>query len=183
MFDFLDALVELGLGEVAVMGIDRLELAAVDGHDGLREQVQSPAQQNELTAHVANRRPVVTAEVGNGLEVGRQAPGEPHQFDVALGFPFQASAGLDAVEVAIQVELEQYRRMIGRAACGRRGNPGKSQRAQVQFVDEDFNCANRIVFRYVVIQTLGKQGNLCPVFAFDESLHVRISPLMQLRSV
>jgi hypothetical protein len=42
---------------------------------GLGEQLQSPAKLNELAAHCADRSPIVAAEVGNGLEVRRQAPG------------------------------------------------------------------------------------------------------------
>ena len=42
---------------------------------------------------------IVTTEIRNGFEVGRQAPGQPHQFDVALAFALQATTGLDAVEI------------------------------------------------------------------------------------
>jgi len=49
-------------------------------------------------------------EVGDGLEVGRQAAGEPHQFDVALSLALQAAAGLDPVEIAVDVELRAERR-------------------------------------------------------------------------
>jgi hypothetical protein len=38
---------------------------------------------------------VVTTEVNYPLEVRRQATREPHQFDVALAFPFQAAARLN----------------------------------------------------------------------------------------
>jgi hypothetical protein len=43
----------------------------------------------------------MTAEVRNGLEVGRKPPRQPHEFKIALAFTFQAAAGLDAVEVPI----------------------------------------------------------------------------------
>ena len=40
------------------------------------------------------------------------------EFDVALGFALQAAAGLDAVEIAVDVELEQDARVISRASGG-----------------------------------------------------------------
>jgi hypothetical protein len=46
--DLLYPLGEFGLREVAVVRIDRLELAAIDGDDGLGEQVEPPTQQDEL---------------------------------------------------------------------------------------------------------------------------------------
>jgi hypothetical protein len=57
---------------------------------------------------------VILAEVGNGLEVGGEPPGQPHQLDIALRFAFQPPARLKAVEVAVEVNLQQRRGMIGR---------------------------------------------------------------------
>lgn len=85
----------------------RFELATVDGHHGLREELHLTAQRDEAAAHIADVLAVVAAEVSNGLEVGSQAAGEPHEFDVALGLALQPAAGLDATEVAVDIELEQ----------------------------------------------------------------------------
>ena len=94
---------QLGTGEIAIPVIDCLELAAVDGDQGLGEQTELLAQHHELTADATDRGAVVLPEVGNGLEVRHQATGQPHQFNVALRFPFQASARLNPIEVAVDV--------------------------------------------------------------------------------
>ena len=84
LFDLLLAFVDLARREVAVPTVDCLELAAVDGHDGLREQLQVTSQHDEATTDVSDADAVGAPEVGNGLEVRRQAAREPHQLDVAL---------------------------------------------------------------------------------------------------
>ena len=78
----------------------------------MAEQVQSPAQIDEHAAGRPDRRAVVLPEVGDGLEVGSQPSGQPHQLDVALGLTLQAATGLNAVQIAVDVQLQQYRRMI-----------------------------------------------------------------------
>src|SRR5918993_444306 len=75
LFDLLLALLNLAGREVAIAGVDRLELAAVHGDHGLREQLELAAQLDEAAAHVADADPVMVPEVGDGLEVRRQATG------------------------------------------------------------------------------------------------------------
>ena len=65
----LHAALGLCVGEVAVAVVRRLELAAIDGHDGLREQVELATQNDELATRVAYRAAVIAVEVGDGLEV------------------------------------------------------------------------------------------------------------------
>ena len=105
---------ELAVGEVLVAVVDRLELAAVDGHCGVGKQLHLPAQQDELAADPADRLAVVAAEVGDGLEVGHQPTREPDQLDVALRLAFEPPAGLDAVQVPVDVDLQQRGRVIRR---------------------------------------------------------------------
>ena len=59
---------------------------------------------------------VVFSEASDGLEVGHQPPGQPHQLDFALEFSFQASARLDAVEIAVNVDLLLDRWVVSRPA-------------------------------------------------------------------
>ena len=66
--------------------MDRLELAAADGDDGVREPLQWAASLHERAADVANGHTVIVPEIGDGLEVRRQLLGEPHERDIALGF-------------------------------------------------------------------------------------------------
>ena len=90
--DLLDPPLDGSLCVVLVARVHRLEAASVDGHHGLGEQVELAAEQDELPARGLDRRSVVTPEVGNGLEVRHQPTSQPHQLDVALGFPFQPPA-------------------------------------------------------------------------------------------
>ena len=158
-------------GEVLVAVVHRLELAAIDGHDRLGEQIELAAQHDELAAYLADRRPIVLAEVGNGLEVRHQPSGQPHQLDVALRLALQPTAGLDAIQVAVDVELQQHRRVVRRPARRRGVNPNKAELAQIKPIDEDLDHANRILRFNVVLKTRGQQGHLGSVLAFDESLH------------
>ena len=70
LVDLPEALAQLLTREVLGLCIHRFELAAVNGNAGTVEQVDIAAQSNKMPAHVADRRPVVLAEIGNGLEVG-----------------------------------------------------------------------------------------------------------------
>ena len=169
--DLLDALGDLGDREVLVAVVDGLELAAVDGDDRPGEQVELAAQHDELRAGRADRRSIVAAEVGDGLEVRHQAAGQPHQLEVALGLPFQPPARLDAIEIAVEIDLQQRRGMIGRPPCHLRHNAGKAQGREVQFVDESLDDANRIVLRHIVVQAIRKQCRLPPVLTLNETLH------------
>src|SRR5207247_7325142 len=104
----------LGLSEVPTSRIDGLELAAVDRNARFAKQFKAAAQHHELAADLADGLAIVLAEVGYGLEVRHQAAGQPTQLDVALAFSLQASARLHPIEVAVDVNLQQRRRMIGR---------------------------------------------------------------------
>jgi hypothetical protein len=118
LLDLLLASIDLARREVAIATVDRFELAAVNGHHGLREELHLPAQNDEAAAHVANAFAVFTAEVGDGLEVRRQAACQPHEFDIALRLAFQPATGLDPVEIAVDVQLEQDRGVVPRATRG-----------------------------------------------------------------
>lgn len=70
MIDFLHPLLQFAMREVAVMGIHGFELAAIDGDDSVREQIQLPAQHNKLPADIAYAGTVVSSKIGNRFEVG-----------------------------------------------------------------------------------------------------------------
>jgi hypothetical protein len=116
--DLLQASLHFGLGEVPIPGIDRLELAAIDRNARVAQQIEAPTQRHELTADFADRLAIVLAKVGDRFEVGRQAASQPDQLDVALAFPFKAAARLNPIEVAVDIELQQCRGMIGRPTRG-----------------------------------------------------------------
>ena len=59
------------------------------------------------SAHLADRFTVVLAEIRNGLELRHEAAAQPDQLDIALALPLDASARLNAIEVPVNVDLQQ----------------------------------------------------------------------------
>ena len=104
-FHLFNPLGDLGRCEGLVAVVDRLEAAAVERHHNPREQVELAAQNYELRKSRADRCDIVTAEIRDGLEVRHQAPGQPHQFDVALRLALQTAARLDPVQIATEIDL------------------------------------------------------------------------------
>ncbi len=165
------ALLELVVGEVLVAVVDRLELAAVDRHDRFGEQIEPTAQHDEFATDVTDRLAVVPAKVSDGLEVRRQAPRQPHQLNVALGLALQTPTGLQVIEIPVDVDPQQHRRVVRGTPGLRRRHAVETKASQIQFVDEDIDHTHRVVRDDKVVKTLGQQRHLSSVLAFDESLH------------
>jgi hypothetical protein len=92
------------------------------------------------------------------------------QFDIALGFALQASAGLDTIEVAVGVNPEENGRIRRATGAGRLGT-GKAKPLEIKRLDECLYDSNNIVFCNVVVQMLGKENTLAAVGPFDKALH------------
>ena len=113
----------LMLGFIVVMAplvfvavVHRLELAAVDRDAGLREQANHSAQRDKARAYLTDGSAIVLTEVGNRLVIGDQPARQPHHFNIVPGFTLKPSARLNPVEIAVNIELQQDRRMIRRPA-------------------------------------------------------------------
>lgn len=65
----------LGLREVPISRVDRLELAAVNRNARFAEQLKATAQHHELTTNLADCLAIVPPEVGYRLEVRHQLAG------------------------------------------------------------------------------------------------------------
>src|SRR5664279_1790383 len=172
----------LSLGEVPISRVDRLELAAVDRNTRFAEQLKATAQHHELAANPADGLAVVLAEVRYRLEVGHQAAGQPNQLDVALALPLQAPARLYPIEVSVDVNLQQRRRMVSRPSCCLRLNAAKAQPRQIKLIDKNIDRPDRIVLGQIVFQPLGKQSALTAVIANDKARH-RILPTNRRRII
>jgi hypothetical protein len=83
--------------------IDELDLAALGFAGVVPEATGRPSyhpvtllkiylyaylNQVQSSRRLADRLTIVPPEISNRLEVGRELPGQPHQLDVALRFPF-----------------------------------------------------------------------------------------------
>src|SRR5439155_5955704 len=165
----------LGLSEVPIPRVDGLELAAVDRNARFAEQFKTAAQHHELAANPADGLAIVLAEVGYGLEVRHQAAGQPNQLDVTLALPLQAPARLHTIEVAINVNLQQRRWMIGWPSSRLSLNTAEAQPGQIKLIDKNIDRPHRIILGQIVFQSLGKQRALTAVIAKAKARH-RILP-------
>lgn len=150
---------------VLVTRVHRLEAAAIDRHHAARQQANLPADRNERRVARSQRLSVIPPEVSDRLEVRRQLAKKPHQFGVALRLPLQPPARLHLVQVAVEVQLQQLARVIARPPRRGRPYPAKTQRRQVQLIDEDIDHPDRVVLRHVVFKMLRKQIALNEVTA------------------
>ena len=127
LLDLRHAPLHLGAREVLVAVVHRLELAAVDRHAGLREQAHRAAEPDKPGADLADGAAIVLAEVGNRLVIGSKPARQPHHLNVAPGLALKPPARLDPVEIAVNVELQQDRRMIRRTAGDLGIDPARTQ--------------------------------------------------------
>ena len=102
-----DAAFYFPFGDVFHPRIDGLEPCPVNCGDSADEKTKLPAQINELRANSLDGGTVVFSKVGDRLEIWRQSPCQPHQLDIAACFALQAPARLNAVEIAIEINLQQ----------------------------------------------------------------------------
>ena len=160
LLQLLQIFLHLGLGEVALTAVDRLELAAVNGDQLSAEQIQLPAQQAEGFEHFLERLAVVFTKVSDGLMVRSQFAQQPHHLDIALALLLQLTTAADAVQVAVDIQFQQVARRIGRATRLGQGGMGETSGGQIQAVHEGINEPHRVIGSDVLVQTLGKKHQL-----------------------
>src|SRR5664280_2002597 len=97
---------------------------------------------------------------------------QPHHLNVAPSFTLQSPARLDPVEIAVNVELQQDRRMIRRPAGYLGIDPAEPKFGQIEFVDKDLDHANRIVLADPVCHVFRKQRALHAIRPLNEALHL-----------
>ena len=148
-----------------------LELAAIDGDGGGIQEAQVAAQRDELRTDLADSRTVVAAEVGDGLEVRCQAPREPDQLQVPMAFALKAARRLNLVEVAVDVDLKERRRVITRPPSLFGNDAVEAERCEIQHVDEGIDHPDRVLLADVVLNRVRQQSRLPPIRTFDEPPH------------
>jgi len=113
----------------------------------------------------------VAAETGNGLEVRRQAAREPHHLQNAPALALESMARLNPVEVAVDIDLEQHRRVVRRPVRLRGLDALEAELRQIQLVDECIDDPHRVVLGDEVVQWLWQPRDLVPILSFDEPGH------------
>ncbi len=161
----------LALREVLVAVVDRLELAAVDGHARRGEQAHLAAQLDKVRAHLAQRSAVVLAEIGDRLVVGHKAPQQPQKLQIAPGFALEPPARLHAVEIAVDVELQENRGVKGGPPRCCRLDTVEPEAGEIERINEGIDCANRIVLVDPIVEALRQKRRLSPICSLDEPLH------------
>jgi hypothetical protein len=96
------------------------------------EQIEPPAQRDELATGRPDRWTVVLSKVRDGLEVRHQSTGQPHLRNIALRLAFQPATRRDLADVAVDINLEQRAAVIGRA-IGARARPETALSAETEF--------------------------------------------------
>jgi hypothetical protein len=103
--------------------------------------------------------------------IGKKPASEPHHFHITTRLALKPAARLNPIEVAVDVELQQYRRMIRRPTGRLRVDPAKPKIAQIEFVNKDVDHTNGIIRDYPIFQAVQKQRALPPINPFNEALH------------
>ena len=80
----------------------------------------------------------------------------------------RASARRNTIEIAVNVYLEQRRRMIAGPSSFKRHNPTKAKLAKIKTFNESINCTNQIVLRHVVVKHGREKRALAPVNPFHK---------------
>jgi len=148
-----------------------LELAAIDRHADLRQQAHPAAQRDKVAADLANGPAIVLAEVGNGLVIWREPAGQPHHFDIASSLALKPPARLNPVEITVDVQFQQNRRMICRPA-GRLGtDTAEPKFTEIKLVDESLDYPDGIVLIDPIVEAFGEKGSLAAIRAFNKASH------------
>jgi len=102
----------------------------------------------------------LSAEIGDGLEVGLQRPQQPDDLDVAMTFRFQAAARPNSVEIAVDVEFEQIARRVARPARPLRLDPPEACLGEIEPINEGVEETDGIVRADVIVHRFGQKQKL-----------------------
>jgi hypothetical protein len=103
--------------------------------------------------------------------IRNQPTGEPHHLNVAASLTLKPAARLNPIEITVNVELQQHRRMVRRPAGGLGINPVKPKLGQIEPPDKDINHANRIILANPIFQAFRKQGALPAIHPLNKAHH------------
>jgi len=110
---------------------------------------------------------VLPVLAGQAREVGGETPEQPYQLEIAAGFLFQLAARADAIEVAVDIQLEEVGRVIGWAPGLLEDGVLEAETCQIKRVGKGIQEADGVVLGDVLIQRLREQGQLVSVGPLD----------------
>ena len=143
--DALQVPLQCGSREVAVTVVHRLDARAIHSDQLAPVQGKFSAQPHERPKDLPEGAPVVAAEVGDRLEVGAKLAQQPDHLQVAVRLDLQAPAGPNTVEIPVDVELQQIRRIVARAALVVGPNALEPRLLEIEAIDEGINETDRVV--------------------------------------
>ena len=103
--------------------------------------------------------------------IGYKPARQPHHLNVAPSLMLKPPARLNPIEIAVDVKLQQDRRVIRRPAGRFGGDPIEPKPGQIEFLDKDVDHPNRIILADPVFQALRKQRALPAIRALNKALH------------
>src|SRR5262249_31894902 len=106
-----------------------------------------------------------------GLVVRDQPVDKPHHFHIAGGLAFQTPAGLHTIEVAVNVKLQESRRVIGRSSSLLGYHTFKAHPMQIEGFHKRIDHINCVVLAYPIVQALRQKRQLGSIGAFDKTSH------------
>ena len=86
-----------------------------------------------------------------------------------MGLLLQATTRTETVEIAVYVQLQQLRWVVGRASRGSRGGPPKVKRREVKLVDKGVYETDGIFCGNVVVEPFWKQDLFVTVRAVNKA--------------
>ncbi len=142
--------------EVLVPVVHGFELAAIDGDARCHEKTHLSAEFDEARTDLAQRQAIVFAEVRDRLVVRSKPTEQPHDLQIASGLSFEPPARLHPVQIAVNVKLQENRRMIRRPTGCRRLRPFEAHLSQIERIDKHVDHPNRVALVNEIIQAFGQ---------------------------
>ena len=131
------------------------------------EKTRLAAGDDELRLHLLQRLEIALPEFGDRHVARAAAAAQPHQLHVAPHLGFKPPGASDALLAAVQVQLQQHPRIVGRLpGAAVRAGVLKSQPVQIQGAGPKIDRAHRVVRADVVVQAVRQQDALAAVGAW-----------------
>src|SRR5690606_10957446 len=92
----------------------------------------------------------------------RQASCQPHDLNIPPGLALEPPARRDAVQIAINVELQKRRRMIARPPGPRGKGAVESEGQQIKLIDEKSDNTDKVILTNPVVEPIREQQRLAP---------------------